>query len=158
MPLIQALATFRAGRRAVGETYQALAAVTVVIVCAGLVLAAVSYATQDARTRAARDRATLQADIALEALETDPILMADGGAVSWAGAMRIASGAAVLAFKPADLRVLTVRALEGEPDLFLFGDAHDLQPSLVFATRSVVIETADGDRLPGLAKAGVVVD
>ena len=147
----------RLGRdgRATGESYQAVAAITVVIVCAGLVLSATHFATDSARQEALQRRAVTQGEIFLDALERDPALAGHGQALLWEGAVRVAEGSAHLEFHPPSVKVLALREAASGPELIVIGGTDALRPGFELVERAVLIERSDGTFGPGIARAGV---
>jgi hypothetical protein len=145
----------RRDRHGAAETLQSLASVTIVIVCAGLVLSAVAAATSAATQRAERPRAAEQGEIVLDALARDPTVAAHDGAVAWTSAEAIAAGRANLSFLPEGVRVVTLRPAAEGGELFLAGSTAALSPELVFVAHPVPIMMPDGSTVAGVAKAGV---
>lgn len=146
-----------AGRGAVGDTFQTFAAVSIVIVCVGCVLAAVQTASSRAYDDAARDRAHLQGIMVLDALSTDPALTSGEGTLRWHAAEGVANGLEPLRLKPATLAVLTLRQAGAGGEIFLVGNSTLLSTDLAFESRPVPIELTDGSVVPGVARAGVLV-
>lgn len=147
----------RGNRRGGAETFQALAAITVVLGCAGLVLAAAHAASLHAAETAARERAELQAEIVLGALADDPAIAGADGIVLWTGLERVAAGSAELTFLPGVVKVVTARAATGGPELFLVGSALEVASGLVFASQPVPIAYPNGTVAPGVLRVGVAV-
>lgn len=150
-----ALLGLRGNRRATGESYHALAAVTVVIVCSGLVLSATHWATDNARREAARQRALAQGEVFLDALSADPEIRGPGLSLSWEGAMRVAAGLAELAFLPPSVKVFALREAARGGELLVLGDTAQLGPATVIIERAVLLERSDGTFGAGIARAGV---
>jgi hypothetical protein len=147
----------RRDQQGTGETYQTLCALTVVIVCVGLVLGAVHASTSQAANDAARHRAQLQADIALDALARDSALVGAPGVLDWGRAAEVAAGRASLSFAPTALRVVTLRSVLSGGELFLSGSASTIDPHLLFTSRPVSIMMASGAVEPGVLRIGVEV-
>lgn len=147
----------RRNRLAAAETLQALAAVTIVVMCAGLVIAAAFAATSHALERTARERAQLQAEIVLDALVSDLSLAGGGGAIVWAKAESVAGGSSELSFRPDTLEIVTLRAVAVGSELFLLGSGTDLSSELVYGARPVPIVVQNGNVVAGVLRAGVSV-
>lgn len=155
MPCASPFLRLRRDGRATGESYQALAAITVVIACAGVVLSATHWATENARQEAQRERALFQGEIFLDALEVDPAVRGNGRAILWEGAKRVAAGSAQLEFLPPSVKVLALREAGSGGELMVIGGAEALRTGLLLVERAVLIERPDGTFAPGIARAGV---
>lgn len=149
------LPRLRGNFRGTGESYQAVAAVGVVLVCAGLVLSASHFATENVRQEAQRQRAHAQGELFLEALLQDPAVRGQSGALSWEGALRVATGSANLEFLPPSVKVLALREAGGGGELLVVGSPDALRPGLVIVERAVLVERSDGTFAAGVARAGV---
>jgi hypothetical protein len=147
----------RRNRNATGEVNQAFAAMILIMICVGSVMAAVHAATASGRDRALEERAREQAEICLEALVEDRALQGRGGALSMAKAHAIGAGNGSLAFHPEALRVAALRAVSEGGEVLMVGDSAAIGAHLVFAARPVAVELEDGRILPGILRVGVVV-
>ncbi len=145
----------RGSRDGAAEALQALAAVTVMIGCVGVVLAAVNGASLQAAEDASRGRAELQGEMVLDALLRDPALVGSTGAVHWAKVLRIADGRAQVSFVPEVVGILSIRSVLGGDEVLLHGSGWDVSGSLVYVVRPVVIDLGAGVFEPGVARAGV---
>jgi hypothetical protein len=147
----------RGNRKATGDVNQAFAAMVVIMMCVGAVMAAVHAATASGRERALEERAREQAEICLGALIEDPALQGRAGALSLAKANAVHAANGSLAFRPAALRVAALRAVSVGSEVLMVGDAAALGGHLVFVARPVPVELDDGRILPGILRVGVVV-
>jgi hypothetical protein len=145
----------RRDTRATGEVNQAMAAMVVIMICVGAVMAAVHAATASARERSAEERAREQAQICLDAIAADPALQGRGGALSLAKAKIVASGNATLQFRPEAMTLAALRAAAEGQEVLLFGTPSALGPHAVLALRPVSVELDDGRILPGVLRVGV---
>jgi len=147
----------RDDRSGVGETYEALCALTVVIISVGLTLGAVHSATEQAKADASHRRAEIQADISLDALARDPALAKSPGVLEWRSASDVAAGRTGLSFLPSSVRVASLRSAMGGAELYLAGNATSLSSGLIFASRPVSIMTGPNTTEPGILRVGVAV-
>ncbi|HEX9708443.1 MAG TPA: hypothetical protein VGB42_00485 [Candidatus Thermoplasmatota archaeon] len=151
------LPRLRRDRQGAEETFQALPALLITIVCVGLVFGAMAALDDSARAREAGQRAQLQAQLFVEALPAERALAAPGDAVSWDGASAVASGTLGLTFVPPRACVATLLdTLSGE-EVFLLGSLDALTPSCEVAALPVPVLRADGTTVPGLLRAGVLL-
>jgi hypothetical protein len=144
----------RCDRRGTGEVQQSLAALTVIMVSVGLVMAAVHASTEQGAERAKRERAVLQGEVCLDALERDAALDGADAALSLAGAQGIQGARERLAFAPPSLKVVTLRAVTVGEEVWVLGSAADLAEPLVFVERPVAVEVG-GIVAPGVLRVGV---
>ena len=144
----------RRNHRGAGEVNQAMAAMVVIMICVGAVMAAVHAATASARDRSMAERALDQAQICLDAVAADPALRGRGGALSLSKAEAVASGNATLQFRPEALRLVSLRAAAEGNEVLLVGAP---SPHIVLVSRPVAVELADGRVLPGVLRVGVAL-
>lgn len=147
----------RRDRAGAEETFQVVPALIIVIVCVGLVLAAVHNSSTAADGRAAEQRAAMQAEILLDALRNDAAFADAQGTLSWQGAQAVASGAVNLSFLPARARIISITWFPEGHELFLIGNTSDLSATLVFRGQPVAVRFPDGLVGPGLLRVGVEV-
>lgn len=147
----------RRDRAGAEETFQVVPALIIVIVCVGLVLAAVYNASAAAEQRAAEQRAAIQAEILLDALRSDAALADTQGTISWAGAQAVASGAVNLSFLPARARIVSITWFPEGRELFVVGNMSDLSATVVFRGQPVPVRFPDGMVRPGLLRVGVEI-
>lgn len=138
-------------------TFQVVPALIIVIVCVGLVLAAVHNSSIAADGRAAEQRAAVQAEILLDALRNDAALADTQGTLSWTSAQAVASGAANLSFLPERARIISVTWFPEGRELFLVGNMSDLAANLAFQGQPVPVRFPDGTVRPGLLRVGVEI-
>ena len=148
----------RHNRTATGEVNQALAAMVVIMICVGAVMAAVHAATGSAHERLLQERARAQAQIVLDALRDDPVLQGRGGALSLAKAQQVRAANATLAFHPARLRVAALRAVAFGDEVLMVGQTADLSTDVLLVSQPVAVELDDGRVLPGILRVGVAVE
>ena len=149
--------SIRRNRRATGEVNQSLAALVVIMMSVGLVMAAVHAVSSEGAGRAARERAQAQGDVCLDALVEDPELQGRPGTLSILSAQRVAAGLEALAFLPDSVKVVTLRAVDYGAEVWVEGDASALSRDLVFVLRPVAVETDRGAVVPGVLRVGVEV-
>jgi hypothetical protein len=147
---------FRRSRRAIGEVNQSLAALVVIMMSVGLVLGAVHAASSAAADRAREERARLQADICLDAIERAPALASGDGTLSLSSARDLAATDASLAFAPGALRFATLRVVGG-PEVWLAGSLDSVRPDVLVAARPVAVLLDNGTVAPGLLRVGVAL-
>jgi hypothetical protein len=148
----------RRNRTATGEVNQALAAMVVIMMCVGAVMAAVHAATGAAHDRSLQERAREQAQLVLDALSEDPALQGRSGALSLSKAQQVRAGNATLAFHPAGLRVAALRAVSAGDEVLMVGQTVDLGARVLLVSEPVAVELDDGRVLPGILRVGVAVE
>lgn len=139
------------------SSLELLPALLVMLIAVGAVLAVVHHAAGDARSEAANERARLQADILIRALEEDPALCEEPGKVVWERAEAVGRGESNLSFVPPTARIVTLIDTRNGREITLFNASSGLSPSWVFADLPVPIELPDGSLAPGILRAGVGV-
>jgi hypothetical protein len=147
----------RRDRAGAEETFQVVPALIIVIVCVGLVLAAVHGSSIAADARSAEQRARVQAEILLDALRNDAALADTQGTLSWAGAEAVASGAVNLSFLPAPARIVSLTWYPEGRELFVVGNMSHLSAHLLYRGQPVPVRFPDGTVHPGLLRVGVEI-
>ena len=147
---------FRNNRVAADETFQALPALLIVLVCVGLVLSAVHFQNSNAAEAAARDRASLQAAIFVDALRHDAAIAEDGAAI-WEKAEAVANHTTNLSFVPSRARFVALSLANNSSELILLGSRGALSPQWGFASAPVAVRLPGGAVIPGLLRVGVEV-
>lgn len=145
----------RRSRKAVGEVNQSLAALVVIMMSVGLVMAAVHASSLSGADRARADRARAQAEICLDAILKDPAVTAAGGEVLLRNAGEVQAGNASLAFAPEALRFAALRTTVNESEVWLMGSLAEVLPGVLVVARPVAVQLDNGTVAPGLLRVGV---
>ena len=146
----------RNDRCGVEETFQALPALLIVLLCVGLVLAAVHYQTSAAAQSVAEERADLQAAIFVDALRSDPVL-STAGVISWAKAEAVANRSSNLSFAPTGAKFAALSLANNSSEVILLGSRGALSPKGSIASAPVPVLMPTGAVVPGLLRVGVEV-
>ena len=146
--------TLHRSREAVGEVNQTLAALSVIITCVGLVIAAVHSASSVSEERAHDERARAQAEVWLDAIARDPNLAWRAGVLSGPSAYSISAGFENLSSVPPGLRFVSLLNVFGGDELWLIGSLEDVNGSLV-VERPVGVALGNGSIVPALLRVGV---
>ena len=146
----------RNNRVAADESFQALPALLIVLLCVGMVLAAVHVQNSNALDDLARDRASLQAAVFVDALRNDPAI-GDGGQAVWVKAEAVANHSTNLTFSPARARFAALSIANNSSELVLLGAHESLSPRLSYASAPIAVKVPGAAVVPGVLRVGVEV-
>jgi len=138
------------------ETFQVLPSLLIVLVCVGIVLAAIHDQSASATEALERDRGDLQAAIFVDALRHDDAV-SDGGVAVWSKAEAIANRGSNLTFAPSHARYASLSVAGNGSDLVLLGSAGERSATWAFASAAVAVKLPGGAIVPGMFRVGVEI-